>query len=421
MKLGDMAAMAVSNLGRRKVRTTLTSFGVVVGILTIVTMVSLGIGVRREINRQFDVIGLERVFVRPREGERGFFTQFAAPQRARPITPADVERWRALPEVVAITADVELPPGMASLLRVGAATTAVQVQGSDTFQAPFVRPPTALAGTIELPDEPGKLILNADALRGLGLSPARAAELIGQPAEIVLRQPRGEEQRFQFTIIGVSSEALGLPGVRVPLPDRVAMKSWWFNRPNLLATDGYDLVTLRARDIAAANALVATLRREGLRVQSLETILDLANQIFTVINVMLSSVGGLALLVAALGIINTMIMSIYERTREIGTLKAIGASRGDIRWLFMLEAGLIGLLGGVIGVVGGWSLGRLLNRAILWYIEREQLPIRGDFFVVTPGLALYALVFAVLIGIVAGLYPANRAARLDPLLALRHE
>jgi putative ABC transport system permease protein len=136
---------------------------------------------------------------------------------------------------------------------------------------------------------------------------------------------------------------------------------------------------------------------------------------------MLSSVGGLALLVASLGIVNTMIMSIYERTREIGTLKAIGASRGDIRRLFMLEAGMIGLLGGLIGLLSGWALGLLLNRIILWYIEREQLPVRGTFFVVTPTLALVAVGFAILVGIVAGLYPANRAAKLDPLTALRHE
>lgn len=82
---------------------------------------------------------------------------------------------------------------------------------------------------------------------------------------------------------------------------------------------------------------------------------------------------------------------------------------------------MIGLMGGVIGIISGWGLGLLLNRVILWYIEREQLPIRGDFFVVTPNLALISLLFATLIGVIAGLYPANRAARLDPLMALRHE
>jgi ABC-type antimicrobial peptide transport system permease subunit len=116
-----------------------------------------------------------------------------------------------------------------------------------------------------------------------------------------------------------------------------------------------------------------------------------------------------------------MIMSIYERTREIGTLKAIGASRGDIRLMFMLEAGMIGMIGGLTGLLCGWGLGKILNRVILWYIERHDLPIRGNFFVVTPSLALAALAFATFVGIAAGLYPANRAARLDPLVALRHE
>src|SRR5687767_9533620 len=99
MTFGDLSRNALSNLGRRKVRTILTSIGVIVGILTIVTMVSLGIGVRAEINKQFKAIGLERVFVSPQQGERNFFTQFAPPQRTKPITDADVARWRQLPNV----------------------------------------------------------------------------------------------------------------------------------------------------------------------------------------------------------------------------------------------------------------------------------------------------------------------------------
>ncbi|MBV9788988.1 MAG: ABC transporter permease [Chloroflexi bacterium] len=421
MTLGDMISTALSNLGRRKVRTILTSIGVIVGILTIVTMVSLGIGVRIEINKQFAQIGLERVFVSPREGERNFFTQFAAPERTNPILPEDVERWRQLPNVREVVADVDLPLGVASALKIGAQTQQIAISGEDSVlgQTPFSTPPTALAGTIDVPDESGKIVLTAGALEDLDINPDQFAGLVGQPVEIVLQAPRGETQTFSFTVVGVSSEEI--PTARVPLADRAAMKGWWFNRPDILATDGYDSVTIRATTIAAANELVPQIRNEGFRVQSLELILDLADQVFTVINVMLSSVGGLALLVASLGIVNTMIMSIYERTREIGTLKAIGASRGDIRLMFMIEAGMIGLMGGVIGIISGWGLGLLLNRVILWYIEREQLPVRGDFFVVTPTLALVSLLFATLIGVIAGLYPANRAARLDPLVALRHE
>src|SRR5262245_20555684 len=99
MTFKDMARTALSNLGRRKVRTVLTSMGVIVGILTIVTMVSLGVGVQREIQRQFDALGLENVFVRPRNADGGFFNQFGRPQREHPITPQVVAEWERLPNV----------------------------------------------------------------------------------------------------------------------------------------------------------------------------------------------------------------------------------------------------------------------------------------------------------------------------------
>jgi putative ABC transport system permease protein len=421
MNLNDLLRTSFTNLGRRKVRTVLTSIGVVVGILTIVTMVSLGIGVRIEINKQFEAIGLERLFIRPGEGERNFFTQFARTERTDPITQADIDRWRALPMVQEVIADVELPLGVAIGLQIGDQTRQIGISSTNhSFaRAPFTQPPVALAGSIDLREESGTIVLSRGVLEDFDISPDRYAELVGQQVDLILQSPRGEQQIFTFEVAGISSDPS--PFAQVPLADRVAMKGWWFNRPALLETEGYDSVTIRASSIDAARSLSAQIRNEGFRVQTLETILDLANQVFTVINVMLSSVGGLALMVASLGIVNTMIMAIYERTREIGTLKAIGASRGDIRRMFMLEAGLIGLIGGIVGLVGGWALGKLLNHVILWYIEREQLPIRGDFFVVTPWLALAALAFALLVGIIAGVYPANRAARLDPLLALRHE
>jgi len=153
----------------------------------------------------------------------------------------------------------------------------------------------------------------------------------------------------------------------------------------------------------------------------LKTILDTVNKTMVVLQTMLSSIGGLALLVASIGIANTMIMSVYERTREIGILKAVGASPGDIRLLFMAEASLIGLLGGVAGTIGGWLLGLGLNEGILAYLRWKEIPVTGTFFVVTGWLVALALVFATVVGLLAGLYPAARAARLDPLEALRYE
>ncbi len=114
--------------------------------------------------------------------------------------------------------------------------------------------------------------------------------------------------------------------------------------------------------------------------QSLEIFVTVANRIVTVVTMMFTLIGSIALLVATIGIANTMVMAIYERTREIGILKAMGASRGEIRQMFMLEAGFIGMIGGVVGLVIGWLLGLGLNQAIEIYSRIRELPLRGQFF-----------------------------------------
>jgi len=173
--------------------------------------------------------------------------------------------------------------------------------------------------------------------------------------------------------------------------------------------------------LSAASKVSETITELGFQANTLQFFLDQVNRIFTVIEVALSSIGLLALLIAGIGIANTMIMAIYERTREIGVLKALGASEGDVLRLFLVEAGLIGLIGGVLGVVGGWLLGLILNWGAHAYLDSQQLVIPGSFFAVTPELVVGSILFGAFIGLLAGIYPAARAGRLDPLVALRHE
>ncbi|RYG65884.1 ABC transporter permease, partial [bacterium] len=213
----------------------------------------------------------------------------------------------------------------------------------------------------------------------------------------------------------------GSRSIQISTADRLAIKGWWFNEPDQLKTQGYNSVALRATDVSQSKVIVDRLRKEKWNVQSIDAILDVANRIFSVITVMLALASSIALMVASIGIVNTMIMSIYERTREIGTLKAMGASRSDIRHLFMIEAGLIGLLGGAMGLIFSWLLGRGLNKIAEFYANSRSMPMPENLFIITPMLTLQALAFALFIGVVAGLYPANRAAGLDPLKALRHE
>ena len=146
------------------------------------------------------------------------------------------------------------------------------------------------------------------------------------------------------------------------------MKNWWFNTTNIFGTRG---LRLGDHPRGGCEPRERIDRRncgdDGFQVQSLEMFVTVANRIVTAITVMFTLIGGIALLVATIGIANTMVMAIYERTREIGILKAMGASRGEIRQMFMMEAGFIGLIGGVIGLLLGWLVGLGLNQIIPIY------------------------------------------------------
>jgi putative ABC transport system permease protein len=203
----------------------------------------------------------------------------------------------------------------------------------------------------------------------------------------------------------------------------LALKSWWYNDPKLLEAQGYDALTVRTTSLSAATRLLDDLEKQGFEVRSVKMTLDMVNRGILIMQAMLGSVGLVALLVASLGIANTMIMAVYERTKEIGILKAVGAAPRQIRGLFIIEAALIGLIGGVAGTVGGWLLGLGLNRLIVAIMAWQEITIPQNihFFALSWWLVALALAFATVVGLLAGLYPAARAARLDPLEALRHE
>jgi len=424
MTCQDQIRTAFANVGRRKLRSALASLGVVVGTLTIVIMVSLAAGVRRQINQQFASIGLDRLTVNPpgsRHGgfDPGGFDPFGSASHKKIITAQDVSRWKQLPGVAQIIPEVNLPSSIGLEVKCNGTNQAVRLADSGRMREAFFQaPPEPIAGSLTLP-EAGGIILNQGTAQALGISSNNLAGVIGQNLEAILRTSRGETQSYQLRVTGISQERSRQ--IQISITDRIAMKNWWFNSTNVLEREGYDEVTIRATDVPQASALTAQLKHEGFQVQSLEIVVEVANKIVTAVTVMLMLIGGIALLVATIGIANTMVMAIYERTREIGILKAMGASRGEIRQIFMMEAGFIGLIGGVIGFMLGWLIGLGLNQVIPIYLRHRQLPMHGDFFVVSLTLALGVILFATFIGLVAGLLPAQRAAKLDPLQALRHE
>lgn len=423
MTRGDLLRTSFGNLSRHPVRTLLSAVGVTVGILTIVTMVSLGVGVQKEILQQFKGAGLETINVHPVTEERSAYTPFAEPKRTVIITPELVEEMQARDDVVEVRPRVYVPYGAKVYLELGEDDLNVRVYVGDSMWGlsdPFTDPPQLVAGQELADDSQGEVILSKDALQTLGHDEQSDWEgVIGREVLLVLKAPRGDTSTFSFIVVGVQDSSYW--GANIGVADALALKAWWYNDPDILEHEGYDTLRIKAASLNDAVGIVQELGERGFEVESLRMLLDNINKAMVVVQTMLGSIGTLALLVASLGIANTMVMAVYERTREIGILKAIGASPGDIRALFVTESAFIGLVGGVAGSVLGWLLGLGLNRLILAILRWQEIPVRGTFFVVTGWLVVLALTFASLVGVLSGLYPAARAARLDPIESLRYE
>ena len=180
---------------------------------------------------------------------------------------------------------------------------------------------------------------------------------------------------------------------------------------------------IKVDDRKAVKEVQEQLDDMGLGTFSMQQILSSMNMVFTIIQAVLGGVGAIALLVAAFGIANTMTMAIYERTREIGIMKAIGATNRDVLQVFLTEAAAIGLFGGVLGTIFGWLVGFMLEFFIhQWMFSqpgRSGNEPPPDLVVTPLWLMIFAMVFATVIGLVSGVYPAMRAANLKPLRALR--
>jgi putative ABC transport system permease protein len=187
------------------------------------------------------------------------------------------------------------------------------------------------------------------------------------------------------------------------------------------AIEGYDSAVVRVNDPVALTDVRNRLTELGFGSFSIVDEMEQIRTVFLIIDSVLGLLGGISLLVASFGIANTMVMSILERTREIGIMKAIGAEDREIKLIFFLEAAVIGFFGGVIGVIVAWVLEVLANRLAYRFILKPQGASFVDFFSLPFWLAASAIAFALVVSILAALYPASRAARIDPVRALRHD
>ena len=437
MTFRDSAALALRNLGQAKLRTSLTVLGVSIGIASLAGMVSLGVGLQDQFVGRFTQSGMfDSVTVlsgadRPGGlvalgrgrgaggfGRRGFGrnSQPAAPDNARDLTEDALKDLAALPGVRAVYPNlrgpVEVKYGGDSEFALAAAVP-MAVRGEGAFQSiPYGR---FFAGD----DEPACMLSLEFAHRINDKDPGK---LVGQ--SLTLNYPAtvdGAMRRVDTscTIVGIVERetgpfagAAGVSGLMVPMGKAKAMF--------MPVSRQYQSAVVKVQSAQATQDIQEQVKKMGFQAFSLNDALQGAKRAFIILDIVLSLIGSIALAVSSLGIVNTMVMSILERTREIGIMKAIGGSDGDIRRIFLIEASAIGMFGGLMGVVLGWLVGRIVNIGANIYIQ-QQGGSPGNLFSLPLWLIGGAIGFSIVVSLIAGSYPAARAARLDPIQALRHD
>jgi ABC-type antimicrobial peptide transport system permease subunit len=325
--------------------------------------------------------------------------------------------------------------------------TADEAVVNDTFARDFgfENPADAVGKTIELlaaPNTPSESANQND-------SEAGPPTFFGLPLEEDISEPEDESLvAKKFRIVGVLSSQVkegagqggvrGLfPGARIYVP-LAAAREWSIEHRgpmNQVAlalaresgslgnseSEGYDSAIIRVDDPVALTEVRKRLKELGFVSFSIVDQLEQFRTVFLIIDSVLGLLGGISLLVASFGIANTMIMSILERTREIGIMKAIGAEDREIKLIFFVEAAVLGLVGGIIGVLSAWAVDAIANRLAYRFFLKPNGASFVDFFFLPPWLSIGAIMFALIVSILAALYPAARAARIDPVRALRHD
>jgi putative ABC transport system permease protein len=280
----------------------------------------------------------------------------------------------------------------------------------------------------ELPDNDGDWVVASYKLSDkLAKDGDSSIPLLGEEIHLTIRKTVGGEEKNEVVarVVAIAEEK-GTAGdfytIYMPLEQVIKLIEWQQDRSNLIEREGYQQLIVIASSLDEVDVVTEKLTGEmNLAAISMKDILGGVQRIFIILGAVLGGIGAIALLVAALGIINTMVMAISERTREIGIMKAIGASNRDIRRIFLGEAGFIGLVGGVGGLLIGWLVTLIAGFALRMYLRGQGVEASMITFPMPWWLILASIAFATLVALAAGIYPARRASRLNPLEALRHE
>jgi len=423
-RFADLARHAMASLLRSKLRTALVSLGVAIASGALVSMVAFALGVQKQAEEPFQKLGLlSQIRVMPREN-------------APPLDDSAIARFEAIPGVMKAWPDYRISE---VILRRGEKEWGVRAVGipREVGLSGILDAVLIAGGAFTVDGETAEIVVAKRTAKELGFDPPESA--VGQPVSL---EASGLEidasggatvgsRALEARVVGlyempVPAMFMGFDIALVPvdiardLPGAAADPRTLARKVRSRSDVGASFeVIVRTENPSQVPRVEAALQELGYDTRSTLTNMQELRRFFVFLDVLLAAVGTVALVVAGLGILNTQLMSVLERFPEIGVYKALGASDGDVRTLFLAEAAAVGLVGGVAGLLLARGVSEILELAAGAYARREG--IEGDIavFAFPAWLLVGAVLFSIAVSVASGLYPAGRAARVDPVRALR--
>lgn len=463
MKPADIFSLAFNNLCQNKFRTALTTLGVVIGIGSLSSMVSFGTGLSKNIAGS---LGKNDIFtgltVSSGNIDLDNFSISNTSNLINNIKPIPVdnkclERIKKMPEVEIAFPETVIP----AVINFKGASTDINIKAVPAAMGKFKPFSEIKYGKFFLTDNENCIIISKTVLRRLGIIIKEDAadyynfpdfnkfkiipadSIVGKKIEIITTVfdqdkvglttdgtlPVKKQSSFVPVkgIVDANSFSAGMfsGGVFMPsstcdeLPSINVNNIYNFlNNANYDGSTVYNSIHVRVKEFNDLETVRNEIEKQGLQVFSIGEKLKSIENLFLILDSLLAAIGTIALMISALGIINTLMMAIYERRKEIGIMKSLGATRNQIRSIFYIEAVIIGLLGGIFGVIAGMGVSELANSAANNHINTPQ---GVDLFSFSWQPALAAVLFSITISFIASLYPASKAAKIDPMDSLRHE
>jgi putative ABC transport system permease protein len=391
----ELVRLALSRLRTARVRAALTMLGVVIGVASVVALVSVGKGTTSQITSRLNGLGTNLLTISP-TGRNGATTT---------LTLDDANAIARIDTVAAVAPELQTQAVVAAgrttttTSIIGTSSAYASVRAYDVWQGTFLTD-TTVASSLRV------AVLGATVADALGLDATAIGTQVsigGLPFEVIgILQPKGGSG-FQD------------PDNEVLVPIGVVQK--YFVGGNQVRTIGVSVASADAIQ-SARDSITNLLRtRHGITATASDDfsifdqaqLLDAATSISGTLTLLLGGIASISLLVGGIGIMNIMLVSVRERTREIGIRKALGAKARDILSQFLIEALTLSLIGGLIGIAFGLAVSALIGRVAGWG------------FSIDPGTMAIATLFSLVVGVVFGVWPARQAARLDPIAALRYE